>query len=86
MYQNNYKSKNINSIKIYLIEQSTWLPWISLVEVKATRGSIENVWKYIDPSRITQPELPASPRIPQPCEIKSIALSILHFVGVLLYY
>ena len=82
MYHSKYSSEEKNSKKIYLVDQTTWLPWINIIKAKATRGSLEDVWQYIDPSKTIQPELPASPQEPHPSDVKSAATSILDLDSV----
>lgn len=65
------------SKNIILIDQSSWLPWINIIKSRAVRGCRVNVWKYIDPSITSQPELPAIPRKPKPSDIKAGANGII---------
>ncbi|KAI0996101.1 hypothetical protein K3495_g12081 [Podosphaera aphanis] len=75
MYHTMQKSEEFGPKKIYLIDQSTWLPWINVIKSKATRGCKENIWQFIDPSKSVQPELPEILDEPNPEEVNPEAVS-----------
>ncbi|KAF5189162.1 Ribonuclease h-like domain [Thalictrum thalictroides] len=77
MYRNNHSNERANSEKIYLVDQSSWLPWLNIIKAKARRGCKQDIWQYIDPSKSSQPELPESPVEPKPSDIKLDAMTIL---------
>lgn len=79
----NFKeNEETHSKKIYLVDQSTWLPWINVIKAKALRGCKDNVWQYIDPSQTVQPKLPEVPCEPQPQDVQPSARSILDLDAV----
>ena len=77
MYYNSQNREETISGKIYLIDQSTWLPWLNIIKAKASRGCKQNVWQYIDPSKSSQPTLPSDPVEPHPRDVMTTARSIL---------
>ena len=77
MYSNPQVHEEFGSKKILLVDQSTWLPWINVIKAKALRGSKENVWQYIDPSKSVEPELPQIPDEPEPKDVSPGAQTIM---------
>ena len=77
MFTNKKFNDEITSKRVFLINQSTWLPWINIIKAKAIRGSKEDVWQYIDPDKENQPCMPIDPQEPQPGDVKPSANSII---------
>lgn len=74
MYQS---SGEIADRKIYLVNQSTWLRWLNIIQAEATRGCKQNVWQCIDPNKSSQSAIPEFPIQIQTRDVKYTAEAIL---------